>query len=497
MDPELTASVPPDTAQAHVDNSCRATAPPTADFVVVANRLPVDLQLSSSGEQQWTRSPGGLVTAMECLLSSRSGAWVGWPGLADFDADPTVVDGIAISPVSLSSDEVEDYYEGFSNATLWPLFHNAVVQPEYHRHWWQSYQHVNHKFAEAVSRVASPGAVVWVQDYQLLLVPALLRELRPDLTIGFFLHIPLPPAELFAQLPWRTEIISGMLGADLVGFQLLEGADNFINLCRRFARVEASYAQRHSENSFKPGVVYHGTRDVKVSAFPISIESADLSAKAQRPPVRTRASELREELGNPACLMLGVDRLDYTKGIDVRIKALEELLDDGKIQPGDVLLLQIATPSRERVDQYVEMRNSIEQSVGRINGKYGLFSRPVVNYIHRGVPRQDLIAFYSAADIMLVTPMRDGMNLVAKEFIACNPDHQGALVLSEFCGAAMELSEAYQCNPYDIDGVKRSILAAITDTAEEKTRRMARMHHTVLTNDVEHWASSFFDELQG
>ncbi|WP_179474807.1 alpha,alpha-trehalose-phosphate synthase (UDP-forming) [Mycolicibacterium vinylchloridicum] len=464
-----------------------------ADFVVVANRLPIDMERLPDGSVTWKRSPGGLVTALEPLLRKQRGAWIGWPGIVDGPEEPIVEEDLQLFPVRLSADDVAEYYEGFSNATLWPLYHDVIVKPIYHREWWDRYVDVNRRFAEATSRAAAEGATVWVQDYQLQLVPKMLRMLRPDLTIGFFLHIPFPPVELFMQMPWRTEIIEGLLGADLVGFHLPGGAQNFLFLSRRLVGTNTSRASVGVRSRF--GEVQLGDRTVKVGAFPISIDSADLDRKARTRDIRRRAKELRAELGNPRKILLGVDRLDYTKGIDVRLKAFSELLAEGRAKRDDTVLVQLATPSRERVESYRVLRSEIEQQVGHINGEYGEVGHPVVHYIHRPVPRDDLIAFFVAADVMLVTPLRDGMNLVAKEYVACRSDLGGALVLSEFTGAAAELRQAYLTNPHDLEGVKDTIEAAVNQTAEEGRRRMRALRRQVLAHDVDRWARSFLDVL--
>jgi trehalose 6-phosphate synthase len=465
----------------------------TSDFVVVANRLPIDQVRLPDGTTTWKRSPGGLVTALEPLLRKQRGAWIGWPGVPDSDEEPIVQEGLRLFPVRLSAEDVAEYYEGFSNATLWPLYHDVIVKPEYRREWWERYVDVNRRFAEATSKAAAPGATVWVQDYQLQLVPKMLRMLRPDLTIGFFLHIPFPPVELFMQMPWRTEIIEGLLGADLVGFHLPGGAQNFLILARRLVGVNTSRGTVGVRSRF--GEVQVGFRTVKVGAFPISIDSAELDAKARDRGIRQRAKQIRSELGNPRKIMLGVDRLDYTKGIDVRLKAFTDLLADKRADRTDTVLVQLATPSRERVESYIEMREGIERQVGHINGEYGEVGRPVVHYLHRPVPRDELIAFFVAADIMLVTPLRDGMNLVAKEYVACRSDLGGALVLSEFTGAAAELRQAYLCNPHHTDGVKEAIEQALTQTPEEGRRRMRALRRQVLAHDVDRWARSFLDAL--
>nr|WP_280380811.1 trehalose-6-phosphate synthase [Nocardia wallacei] len=462
-------------------------------FVVVANRLPVDLERLPDGSTRWKRSPGGLVTALEPVLRNNNGAWVGWAGVPDVDVDPIIEDGLELHPVPLSGDEVAEYYEGFSNATLWPLYHDVIVRPEYQRSWWTTYVNVNRRFAEHTAKVAAEGATVWVQDYQLQLVPKMLRMLRPDLTIGFFLHIPFPPVELFMQLPWRTEIVEGLLGADLIGFHLPGGAQNFLYLARRLAGQPTSRGTIGVRS--KMGVVQVGFRTVRVGAFPISIASAELDELSRRRSVRERAAQIRSELGNPKNILLGVDRLDYTKGIDIRLEALEELLREGRLDPSETVMVQLATPSRERVESYIQMRGDIERQVGRINGEFSRVGFPVVHYLHRPIPRDELVAFFVAADVMLVTPLRDGMNLVAKEYVASHSGLNGALVLSEFTGAAAELRQAYLCNPHDLDSVEDAITAALDDDPDSKRRRMRAMRRQVLTHDVDRWARAFLDAL--
>jgi trehalose 6-phosphate synthase len=454
---------------------------------VVANRLPVDRVVRSDGSTEWRRSPGGLVSALVPVMQENQGAWIGWPGSAGDDLEPFEDDGISLVPVAMSPQEYEEFYEGFSNATLWPLYHDVVAKPEFHREWWDAYVTVNQRFAQAAADAAAKGATVWVQDYQLQLVPAMLRQLRPDLRIGFFLHIPFPPAELFSQLPWRRQILEGLLGADLVGFQLAGAAQNFIRLVR----------QRVGHKTHRDTVYLPDGNTVTAKAFPISIDARAFEELAQSASVQARAKQIRDDLGNPQKIFLGVDRLDYTKGIYARLRAYSELIVDGHFSVEDAVFVQVATPSRERVDQYRILRDEIDRLVGRINGDLGRIGRPAISYLHSSFPRQEMAALYRAADIMVVTPFRDGMNLVAKEYVACRYDNEGALVLSEFAGAADELRQAYLVNPYDINGMKAHMLEAYHADPKELTRRMRAMRRSVAENDVAHWASAFLAELSG
>src|SRR4051794_33431901 len=288
--------------------------------VVVANRLPVDQVSDPDGTTRWQRSPGGLVTALEPFVAGRGGAWVGWSGSAGEAPGPFESGGMSLMPVPLSEDEVDGYYEGMSNASLWPLYHDVVEKPEYHRRWWDTYVRVNKRFAERAAEVAADDAIVWVHDYQLQLVPALLRQHRPDLTIGFFLHIPFPPYELFTQLPWRQAVIEGLLGADLVGFQRPAAATNFVQLARRLHELPT-----------RGNLIEYDRRTVAAKAFPISIDVAAFDRLAASEDVLARAKEIRAELGSPEKMVLGVDRLDYTKGISLRLNAFQELLEDGVV----------------------------------------------------------------------------------------------------------------------------------------------------------------------
>ena len=461
------------------------------EFIVVSNRLPVDRVNDDDGNGSWRRSPGGLVTALAPVMEKADGAWVGWHGAADEALESFDHSEIRLVPVPLSAEEVEFYYEGFSNATLWPLYHDVIAPPEFHRHWWDSYRKVNERFAAETAAVAAEGATIWVQDYQLQLVPKLLREARPDLKIGFFNHIPFPPLEIYAQLPWRRQVIEGLLGADLIGFQRPSDASNFLRCVRRFLGLAVRQQQVQVKGA--DGLPDYVSR---AEAFPISIDVQRIVDLANRPDIIERSQEIRRELGNPRHILLGVDRLDYTKGIGHRLKAYEELLADGVIQVEDAALIQVASPSRERVEQYRLLREEVEGAVGRINGTYDTIKNTAIRYLHHSYPVEEMVALYLAADVMLVTALRDGMNLVAKEYVAARTGNRGALVLSEFAGAADTLRQAILVNPHDIDGLKSAIRGALDMSASEATRRMRTMRRQVLQNDVERWSKAFLSELQ-
>jgi trehalose 6-phosphate synthase len=454
-------------------------------LVIVANRLPVDRVELPDGSLGWRRSPGGLVSAMDPVMRDRNGVWIGWPGGTETGLEPFEDDGLSLIPISLTATDIEEFYEGMSNATLWPIYHDVVAKPEFHREWWETYVDVNRRFTEKAAEVAEKGATVWVHDYQLQLVPQMLRELRPDLRIGFYLHIPFPPTELFAQLPWRRQVIEGLLGADLVGFQMAGGAANFVRLVR----------QRVGHKTHRDVVYLPDGRKVRAAAFPISIDTRAFEKLARSESVAERAEEIRDALGNPSKIFLGIDRLDYTKGIHARLRAFSELIADGHVDVDDAVFVQVATPSRERVQQYRILRDDIDRLVGRINGDLGRIGRPAISYLHSSYPREEMAALYRAADVMVVTPFRDGMNLVAKEYVACRYDDDGALVLSEFAGAADELRQAWLVNPYDINGMKAALLDACRADEKERTKRMKAMRKTVLRNDVAAWASDFLEGM--
>lgn len=460
------------------------------EMVVVSNRLPVDYVGGEGADTQWRVSPGGLVTALEPIMRAADGAWVGWTGVADREFEPFVHDGISIVPVPLSADEVEEYYEGFSNDTLWPLYHDVIAPPRFHREWWEAYVRVNRRFADAAARAASEGAVVWVQDYQLQLVPRMLRETRPDLVIGFFNHIPFPAYGIYSQLPWRRQVIDGLLGADVIGFQRAADAGNFSRAVRRLF----GYRTRGTVIDLPEG---DGVRHVVARHFPISIDAAAFESLARRPDVQERAREIRRSLGDPDIVMLGVDRLDYTKGIRHRIKAFGELLRDGRLTVEEATLVQVASPSRERVDTYRQLRDEIELLVGRLNGDHSTLGHAAISYLHHGYPREEMVALYLAADVMLVTALRDGMNLVAKEYVASRYDDDGVLLLSEFTGASDELRQAVLVNPHDIEGLKDSMVEAARMPKRERVRRMRALRRRVKENDVANWSATFLETLTG
>ena len=455
--------------------------------MVVANRLPLDDNAAPDGACEWRRSPGGLAGALHAILQQTPATWVGWAGRTGDVPVPPEIGSLRIRTVALSDDDLRGYYEGFANSTLWPLYHDAVEQPVFDRGWWETYRTVNRRFAEAAAAVAEPGAAVWVQDYHLQLVPALLRELRPDLLIGFFLHVPFPPPELFMQLPRRADLLRGMLGADLVGFQRPQAAHNVAQLATKLLGAAAT--------DDRITLAGDPVRTVRTGAFPMSIDVAEMRALAARPDVVERARQLRADLGRPRKVLLSVDRLDHTKGIEHRLTAYRELLRDGRITVPETVLVQVVTPSREGMANYRALRNRIEREVGRINGEYGRVGGPAIHHLNQPFDRAELAALYQTADVMVVTPLRDGMNLVAKEFVAVRQDLGGALVLSEFAGAAAELTDAFLVNPHDVDGLKETLLRAMNAEPADLAARMTAMRDYLTRHDIVAWARDYLTTL--
>ncbi len=454
-----------------------------SQVVIVSNRLPVH-RAKRHRASGWESSPGGLVSALKPILQHCSSTWVGWAGYPGPAPEPFTHDGIKNWPVSLSKSEVRTYYEGFSNGTLWPLYHDAVRPPEYRRRWWWPYVEVNRRFAKIASQAVNKNGIVWVHDYHLQLVPAMVREMQPGVRVGFFLHIPFPPQELFSQLPWRKQILEGLLGSDVVGFQTRLGAQNFARLAKRFADADGVR-----------DVVTYRNRPVQAAAFPISIDVERFERLAKSDTVMRRSESYQTKLGPSRKIILGVDRMDYTKGIDIRLRAFQELLRSRKTSIDECVMIQVATPSRQRVAEYRQLRSEVERYVGEINGEFGELGRPAVHYLHRSLPEQELVALYRAADVMLVTPLRDGMNLVAKEYIASRVQNTGVLVLSEFTGSAKELRSAMLFNPHDIDGLETVIHNALRMPQDEQSRRMRSLRRVIKRHHVFHWADTFFNAL--
>jgi trehalose 6-phosphate synthase len=449
--------------------------------VAVSNRLPV-----TRVDDGWEISPGGLVSALLPVMTARSGAWIGWDGgsKATSGALPDV--GVRLVRVRLSSADVREYYHGFANATLWPLLHNAIEKPRFDRAWWQTYQAVNAAFASAAADTlaAQSGALCWVHDYQLMLVPQLVRERLADQRIGFFLHVPWPSADIYARLPWRQDILAGLLGADVVAFHTERYRQNFLQACEQ---LMGAGGLREGDTTVR----MPDGRVVSTMVAPISIDVAEFSRLATDQQTEESLAEYRHLFAGRR-LFLGVDRLDYTKGIIERLLAFELLLDRRQDLRGTVALAQVAVPSRDDVREYRQLRATLERHIGRINGQYTEPGGAVpVHYLYRGLAPPQLVAAYATAAALLVTPLIDGMNLVAKEFVTVQGARQGcaSLVLSEFTGAAAELGEAVSCNPFDLEGLSERMEYALELPEARRRADLAAMADRVQRYDVHQWVT--------
>ncbi|HEX3089723.1 MAG TPA: trehalose-6-phosphate synthase [Ilumatobacteraceae bacterium] len=445
---------------------------------MAANRLPVEVK----GDGQLNPSPGGLASALSSVTAAGT-QWVGWAGPEAGRPKPFDYGDLRLHPIALSSEDLERYYQGFANAILWPLFHGRLRRVELNRAWWHSYRIVNRRFAAEVCRIAPHGGTVWVHDYHLLLAPAIIRAKRPDLRIGLFLHIPFPNAQLFSMLPWRKEVIRGMLGADVLGFQVPEDADNFMAAADRLVGARV-----------RNNILFDGVHTVDVDAFPISIDFDHWSKLGED--AEADAARHRKEV-DVESIFLGIDRLDYTKGISQRLKAFGELLDDGTLDAQRCAFVQVAVPSRSDVAAYEDERDEVESLIEAINTRHKRAdgSVPVV-YMDSSLDEVDVAAWFRAADSLVVTSLADGMNLVAKEFVGARGDLAGTLILSEFAGAAQDLDGALIVNPYDIEAIKRALVTAINMPQVEVAARMKTMRDAVKYNDVHRWARNFLNRLQ-
>lgn len=460
-------------------------------LVVVSNRLPAALK-QEDGQWKIKQGAGGLVTAMAPVLKNRGGVWIGWSGAADpeLDVESLLADfseeaGYELCTVPLTEEEVDDYYFGFSNEIIWPLFHDLQSRCRFHPKYWRAYLDVNFKFAEVVARKTSPDDYIWIQDYHLMHQAFFLKSMGVKRQTGFFLHIPFPTPDIFMKLPWRWKVIQALTEFDLVGFQTVQDRRNFVRCVRRLM-PEAKVEGRGAVVS-----VNLGNRSFRLGAFPISIDFNQFSDMAKRDDVSRNAFELKEALRHRK-IILGVDRLDYTKGIPERIRSIQTLLRRYPDLKGRINFVQIAVPSREEVDEYKELRQEIEQLVGRVNGEFSIPGWVPVHYHYRNLPHDELVAYYAAADIALVTPLRDGMNLVAKEYCACNNSEDGVLVLSEFAGAAAQLQKhAYLVNPYDMEGIAKALHRACHWGKEERTQNMVKLRDQVRRNNIFWWVDSF------
>lgn len=461
---------------------------------ILSNRLPYSIQ-KNDDDFTLTPSVGGLATGMSSVYKKYGGKWIGWTGLAvenlserDVERIDSRFEAELCKPVHLTTAEIQNYYEGFSNKTIWPLFHYFTEHIEYDESKWQAYVEVNQKFADAALSVLSDGDTLWVHDYQLLLVPQMVKNQMPSVTIGFFLHIPFPSFEVFRILPWRKELIQGMLGADLLGFHTYDYERHFFSSVRRLLGHEINFNQ-----------INMGDRVVMADAFPMGIDFERFKGAAEQVYSEQLATRNAVESDSESYFLktpgrkwiLSIDRLDYTKGIPNRLKAFESFLERYPQHVGKVTLVMLAVPSRDEVDHYISLKREVDELVGRINGKFGSVDYSPIWYFYRSLPFENLIQLYASCDVALITPVRDGMNLVAKEYVASRVHGDGVIILSEMAGVSKEMGEALIINPNNRNEIAEAIHQALEMSLEEQQSRMAILRKRIERYDVFKWATEF------
>jgi len=456
--------------------------------IIVSNRLPVKIS-EKDGDCQLSPSEGGLATGLGSIYKKNNNLWVGWPGQEitskkDQEKVADQLKELSLVPVFLSQEEITQYYEGFSNSVLWPVFHYyASTYANYEQSNWDYYKRVNEKFKEIVLKVAEPGDTIWVHDYQLMLLPELIRKEQPELSIGFFLHIPFPSYEMFRLIPWRAELLSGVLGADLIGFHTYDDVRHFINAATRILPVHSS-----------ANIITDGDRTIVAEAFPIGIDDKKFASLPDEPEVKKNIKLIHDTFGNTK-LILSVDRLDYSKGIIQRLQAIEYMLEHYPETKGRLTFYMIVVPSRDTVPQYAHLRDQIDKLVGNINSLHRTMEWTPIHYFYRSYPVEMLSALYSTAGVCLVSPMRDGMNLVSKEYVASRVYNDGVLILSEMAGASKELIDALIVNPNNTEEVAKTIIKAAYMPLDEQRSRMKQMRQIVEKFNISHWVKVFMDKL--
>lgn len=458
-------------------------------LIIISTRLPVSIS-KENGKITISPSTGGLATGMTTVSKSRDSLWIGWPGIANDDL--TKADRQTITkelkkykchPVFLTQEQLDNYYSGYCNATLWPLFHYFLNKARFKQAYWESYLSVNNQFLKETAKFTNNDSQIWVHDYQLMLLPALLREKKQDATIGFFLHTPFPSYEIFRLIPERNELLNGLLGANLVGFHTYDYVRHFLSSVQRALGYENNL-----------GAVTVNNRLVQADAFPISIDYKKFSKTPRKRSVKKLLKSFNL-FNEKTKIILSVDRSDYSKGIPARLDAFEQFLIDNPDYHGKVIMVLLAVPSRGDVKEYQELRTNIEQKVSHINGNFSTVDWSPISYRHQSLPFEELSALYAMADVMLVTPHRDGMNLVAKEYVATHHKSKGVLILSEMAGAASELTEALQVNPYSRQSVARALRTALEMPPSEQKERLRTMQKRIKSYDISRWAEDFITQL--
>ncbi len=458
-------------------------------LIIVSNRLPVSIS-KRKGDLFYKQSVGGLATGLKSFSKTFQSLWIGWPGINSEKLIKKERDEIrkkiitdSCYPVFLTKRDIENYYYGFSNKTIWPLFHYFTQHTRYIDSMWKAYKRVNKLFCNGVIKVAKPGDIIWIHDYHLMLLPKLLRKELPKASIGFFLHIPFPSFEVFRLPPWRKDILEGLLGADLIGFHTYDYVQHFLHSVRNIIGLE---------NTF--GLINFGNRLIKVDCFPMGIDYEKYASATRSQEIQKEIKRIRDKVGRRK-IILSVDRLDYTKGIPGRLEAFDHFLSKYPEYKEKVTLVLVAVPSRTKVEQYKNLKKHVDELIGRINGKYGTINWMPVWYLYRSLPFDNLIAMYCAADIALITPIRDGMNLIAKEYIATKNDKKGVLILSEMAGGAKELGEAIIINPNNQEEIASALKEALTMSNEEQKEHNKIMQERLQRYNIERWANDFMDSV--
>ncbi len=463
--------------------------------VMVSNRLPIFLTKNNFEHWNVKSGSGGLVTALAPILRNRGGAWIGWLGIAKENLPPAYEldkilaqhersTGFNLIPVNLTHDEIDKYYHGFANEILWPLFHDLFPKHHFDPIFYDAYQSANQKFAEVIVNNTDKDDYIWIHDYHLIFVAQKIKEMGAKRDIGFFLHTPFPSYDIFTKLPWRFKILDALLKYDLIGFQTIHDRRNFIGCVRVLHGCKTSGRGSVSE-------IVTQKYETRVGSFPISIDFNDFQNKAMQKDVAEQAWIIHEHFPDNQ-LLLGIDRLDYTKGIPNRLLAFKNALDRYPNLRGKITLIQVVVPSRTSVDEYEALKNEIEQLIGEVNGKYTDVGWVPIHYIFRSLSQTELLAYYRTCEIALITPLKDGMNLVAKEFCACSLEENSVLILSEFAGAASQMyKHALIVNPYDIENIADAIHQAYTMPYEEREKRMKLLRKSIHKNDIFLWVNNF------
>ncbi len=459
-------------------------------LIIVSNRLPITVK-EENKELSFEPSVGGLATGLNSLKTDFEKCWIGWPGINHENRTGKEIEGIEkklindnFHPVFLTQKEVESYYQGFCNEIIWPLFHYFVQYGIYDKEFWESYVEVNEKFCEAIIKIADEDDYIWIHDYHLMLVPKLVRANLPESNIGFFLHIPFPSSEIFRLIPWCKDIIDGVLGSDLIGFHTFDYVRHFAESVRRILGFEHSLGQ-----------LFIGKRAVKIDTFPMGIDYERFSKSYKSKKVKDKFKEFNQSLEGDYKIILSIDRLDYSKGIPERLKAFDLFLEENPEMIEKVLLILVAVPSRTEVIHYKMLKDQVDILVGKINGKYGTLGWNPIHYMYRSFNFEELISLYLTADILFITPLRDGMNLIAKEYVASRHDMTGVLILGEMAGTAKELSEAIIINPNDLESTSEALRTAINMSKKEQKNRMASMQKRLKRYDLKVWTADFIDSL--